>query len=401
MTQLSIAAQRVLSIDVFRGITILTMVFVNELAGVQNIPTWMKHLPADVDGMTFVDLVFPAFLFIVGMSIPFATAARLNKGDNLRDIFGHVLVRSLSLIVIGVFMVNTISGYDEETMALPMNAWVLLMYAAVLLIWCHYPRHWSAVASRIPKLVGALLLLTIWYLYEGNNGQGMTTQWWGILGLIGWAYLMASIVYLLSLNTNRAASHLAFIVSGALILFALFFAIENIHADANSVFAIVQENNRNNTHAAIVLAGAALSTLFYNTQLSGRKTLSASLFVLLSGVLALLVWQFSPISKIWATPSWGLFSVFFCSLIFCFTYWLVDARGHNRWCQFFAPAAANPLLVYILPYIVIAAFGLIGIAYRPALFDSGTAGIAWSVGFALVIMWIGAILSRLGVKLKL
>ncbi|WP_020210279.1 DUF5009 domain-containing protein [Gilvimarinus chinensis] len=401
MTQLSIAAQRVLSIDVFRGITILTMVFVNELAGVQNIPTWMKHLPADVDGMTFVDLVFPAFLFIVGMSIPFATAARLNKGDNLRDIFGHVLVRSLSLIVIGVFMVNTISGYDEEAMALPMNAWVLLMYAAVLLIWCHYPRHWSSVASRIPKLLGALLLLTLWYLYEGNNGQGMTTQWWGILGLIGWAYLMASVVYLLSLNTSRAAAHLAFIVSGALILFALFFAIENIHADANSVFAVVQENNRNNTHAAIVLAGAALSTLFYNTQLSGSKTLSASLFVLLSGVLALQVWQVSPISKIWATPSWGLFSVFFCSLIFCFTYWLVDVRGHNRWCQFFAPAAANPLLVYILPYIVIAAFGLMGIAYRPVLFDSGTAGILWSVGFALVIMWIGAFLSRLGVKLKL
>ena len=56
-------ASRVLSIDVFRGIIIFTMVFVNELAGVENVPQWMKHLPADVDGMTFVDLVFPAFLY--------------------------------------------------------------------------------------------------------------------------------------------------------------------------------------------------------------------------------------------------------------------------------------------------------------------------------------------------
>lgn len=73
--------QRVLSIDAFRGITILVMVFVNELAGVRDIPQWMKHMPANADAMTFVDLVFPAFLFIVGMSIPFALNNRLKKGD--------------------------------------------------------------------------------------------------------------------------------------------------------------------------------------------------------------------------------------------------------------------------------------------------------------------------------
>ncbi|UTF61438.1 DUF5009 domain-containing protein [Gilvimarinus sp. DA14] len=401
MTQLSIAAQRVLSIDVFRGITILTMVFVNELAGVHNIPSWMKHLPADVDGMTFVDLVFSAFLFIVGMSLPFATAARLKKGDNLKQVFAHVLIRSLSLIVIGVFMVNTISGFDEAAMLLPMDLWVLLMYAAVLLIWCSYPRRWPALGSLAPKLFGASMLLVLWYLYRGNNGQGMTTQWWGILGLIGWAYLMASIVYLLSLNMHHAGTHLAFIIIGALALFALYFGFAAIQAEAGSALAIVQENNRNNTHAAIVLAGAALSTLFYNTQLAPGKALNGTVFVALSGILAVLIWQVSPISKIWATPSWGMFSIFFCSLIFCLTYWLVDARGYTRWCQFFAPAAANPLLVYILPYILIAAFGLAGIHYRPALFGSGMAGVLWSVGFALVIMWIGAFLSRLGVKLKL
>ena len=77
---------RVLSIDVFRGIIIFTMVFVNELAGIADVPQWMKHLPANVDGMTFVDLVFPAFLFIVGMSIPFAIQARTNKGDSALEI---------------------------------------------------------------------------------------------------------------------------------------------------------------------------------------------------------------------------------------------------------------------------------------------------------------------------
>ena len=67
--------QRILSIDAFRGITIFVMIFVNELAGIRDIPQWMKHMPADADAMSFVDVVFPAFLFIVGMSIPFAASA--------------------------------------------------------------------------------------------------------------------------------------------------------------------------------------------------------------------------------------------------------------------------------------------------------------------------------------
>ena len=56
---------RLLSIDVLRGLTILVMMFVNDLEGVRGAPAWMKHVqPSTADGMTFVDVVFPAFLFI-------------------------------------------------------------------------------------------------------------------------------------------------------------------------------------------------------------------------------------------------------------------------------------------------------------------------------------------------
>lgn len=56
--------QRIISIDALRGITIFVMIFVNELASIQNVPQWMKHMPADADAMTFVDLVFPAFYLL-------------------------------------------------------------------------------------------------------------------------------------------------------------------------------------------------------------------------------------------------------------------------------------------------------------------------------------------------
>ncbi len=75
--------QRILSIDVLRGLTILVMVFVNDISGVTGTPAWLKHIePSDADGMTFVDAVFPVFLFIVGMSIPLAIGGRLKKGGH-------------------------------------------------------------------------------------------------------------------------------------------------------------------------------------------------------------------------------------------------------------------------------------------------------------------------------
>lgn len=400
MSQLAIAARRVLAIDVFRGITILTMVFVNELAGVTNVPGWMKHLPADVDGMTFVDLVFPAFLFIVGMSIPFASAARLSKGANLPGIFNHVLIRSVSLIVIGVFMVNSAAGFNQSAMALPISVWTLLMYGAVLLIWCQYPKQASRLATTAPRLLGVALLITLWALYRSSDGGGMSPQWWGILGLIGWAYLLASAVYLLALNATSAVTHVAILAGAAIAFIGLFFLLGATNSDS-AILGFIIENNRNHTHAAIVLAGTLLSTLFYNARLSALKLRSVAVFSIVSGLLALASWQVSPISKIWATPSWALFSIFFCGVIFSVTYWLVDVRGHTRWCQLFAPAAANPLLVYILPSILIAAVSLAGVSYRPAIFDAGLAGIVWSLAFAFVMMGITALLTRAGVKLKL
>jgi len=73
---IALSRQRIASIDAFRGLTILVMVFVNQLAGVSGVPQWARHMKADADAMSFVDVVFPAFLFIVGMSIPFALNQR-------------------------------------------------------------------------------------------------------------------------------------------------------------------------------------------------------------------------------------------------------------------------------------------------------------------------------------
>src|SRR3954469_5337995 len=95
---------RITSIDALRGFVMFTMIFVNDLAGAPRklVPDWMVHFSDrhKGSGMTFVDLVFPGFLFIVGMSIPFALGSRLNKGEPVWKTFSHILVRTVSLLAL-------------------------------------------------------------------------------------------------------------------------------------------------------------------------------------------------------------------------------------------------------------------------------------------------------------
>ena len=104
------------------------MLFVNEMAGVTGTPAFLRHVAPDVDGMTLTDVVFPAFLFITGMSIPLALG-RLVAGESRIRTVRHVVIRSVSLIVIGVFMVNAEQGFAPGWLS--PAAWNVLMTCGV------------------------------------------------------------------------------------------------------------------------------------------------------------------------------------------------------------------------------------------------------------------------------
>ena len=101
---------RIQSIDVLRGLNMALMIFVNELAGVHGLPWWTYHAKTQWDVMTYVDMVFPVFLFLVGMSLPIAIAARLKKNPSRPSLWGHVIERSFSLWVLGLILANGSKG---------------------------------------------------------------------------------------------------------------------------------------------------------------------------------------------------------------------------------------------------------------------------------------------------
>ena len=73
---------RIAAIDTFRALTMVMMIWVNDFWTLTNVPAWLGHAAMDEDRMGLSDWVFPGFLFIVGLSIPFAINARRKKGNS-------------------------------------------------------------------------------------------------------------------------------------------------------------------------------------------------------------------------------------------------------------------------------------------------------------------------------
>lgn len=104
---------RLVSLDAFRGLTIAGMILVNNPGSWSHIYGPLRH--AEWHGWTPTDLIFPYFLFIVGVAIPFSFRRRLESGAETSDLMRHVVRRSLILIGLGIAM-RAIPAFDWGTM---------------------------------------------------------------------------------------------------------------------------------------------------------------------------------------------------------------------------------------------------------------------------------------------
>ncbi|MCV2422061.1 DUF5009 domain-containing protein [Paucibacter sp. DJ2R-2] len=388
---------RIVAIDIFRALTVLVMITVNTWGGVAGLPAWMRHMPANADAMSFVDAVFPAFLFIVGMSIPFALQQRQRLGDSTVQLQLQVLQRALGLVLIGVFMVNAEGGFHAASMPLPITAWTLLIYLAAFGVWGSL-RGGPALARSWRWAGLGLFALLAWLYRGGADGQsGMSPQWWGILGLIGWAYLIGCAVYML------ARGRLGGVLLG-LVFSAAYATLHWLDAvQASPGLALLFSQNGHFAHAVLVLSGCATALLFYGTRSQtdrARLWLWALAFAVLLALAAALLRPEFKVSKILATPSWALYSAAACVLIFAALAQWVDGWGRNMWPALLEPVAANPLLAYLIPFVVGAAMGLVGWSW-PELFSRSPGGVIFGLVYALLVAAAVKWLAARGVRLRI
>jgi predicted acyltransferase len=115
------------------------MIFVNALAEVRGLPWWTSHAHAWEDRMTYVDMVFPFFLFAAGMSMPLAVTQRLKRNPSTVALCLHILSRVLGLLVLGFILANAEKA-DPAKMMIRGGPWALLGLLCMMLFLNVYPR---------------------------------------------------------------------------------------------------------------------------------------------------------------------------------------------------------------------------------------------------------------------
>ena len=386
--------KRIASIDILRALTMMLMLFVNDFAGMTGIPHWLQHARPREDMLGFSDLVFPAFLFCVGLSIPFAIANRYQKGDSQLQVLGHVLSRSLALIIMGIFTMNMRSV--EGGLSHPVL--VLMAVAGYFLVWNVYPKKDDGrkpVWVRILQLLGVAILVFL-VIYKDVHGMPFRHGWWGILGLIGWAYLPCALAFVfLKGDFNKTAGFWLLTL-----LFCILNASKAIPADYSSRALILGFWPGGWTHVALCASGLLTSMILIRYKEKPRTlfTIYGVLAVLL-GILGLLSHRVWIISKLQATPTWAFYCLAIFVLLFALIHWIADRKGYTAWARPIRPAGTATLTCYLIPSIWYECQQLLGLEWPAALSD-GIPGLVKALAFSFLIIGITWLFEKAHIKLK-
>jgi len=388
------SSNRLKSIDILRALTMLLMIFVNDLWSLTDIPAWLEHKAASEDGMGLADVVFPAFLLIVGLSIPHAIKARIKKGDSKLIILRHIIERTLALLIMGVFMVN-LESINAEKLLFSRSLWQILMTLAFFLIWNIYR---GPVMGRFSPWIlkglgwAILLFLAITYSGAGDGGeQWMRFHWWGILGLIGWGYLVAALAYLFLGNKPLWLA----LVLAVLILLNI---NEFITPFNFTIKLVVSASNH-----ALVMGGVVVTSVMIRLKEQDKMQLLVPFLLGFAAILMLFGFLTRPawgISKIMATPSWTAICAGITVIAFAGMYLLADKAGKFRWANIIEPAGSMTLTCYLIPYFIYAFRSILSISLPESL-TTGGIGILKSILFALLIIQLTGLLGRAKIKLKI
>jgi heparan-alpha-glucosaminide N-acetyltransferase len=396
-----IGAPRVASIDIFRGLTMAVMIFVNELDSVRGLPWWTHHAPGNVDVMTYVDMVFPFFLFIVGMSMPLSIAQRLKRNSSVVALWVHVLVRALGLLALGLILANAEKA-DPARMGIGGSTWALLGLVSVALYLNVYVKSERYPAySRILRLLGLVGVIAVYAIFRRTTHDGNVAWIDGsypeILGLIGYTYLAVAILYIPTRRLAWASTvwfvllvTLCVLSTGKMILFPRHIPLYFWPFG-------------NGAMACIVMAGVITSTIFLGTDRrpSPRRAMSTAFgFGLLVLAAGRALTPFG-ISKIRATPTWSLYSIGASVLLFTLLYWICDVKGRTNWALPVRAAGSNTLLTYLLPDLWYFLMVSIGVTYLDTHFNFGWPGVVKTVIFTFFILAVATGLTKAKVRLQL
>lgn len=331
---LAAPAGRLMSLDVFRGVTIAAMMLVN------NPGSWSAVYPpllhAEWHGWTFTDTVFPFFLWIVGVAVPLSSSRRLEAGQSRRQLFLHALRRAMIIFALG-FGLNSFGYFiDGSLWRLGFAEWL----------------HQYATNVRIPGVLQRIaicyLIATVIFLRASIRGQAL----WTVGLLAGYWLLMAFAPFPVSVHGETRW------ISGVLEKGDNFAAyIDNLVLNGPVIGTHVWKVARTWDPEGIVSTLPAIATCLFGI-LTGhllrlkRSDAEKTAWLMVGG--AVLLWLGSlmdlglPINKSLWTSSYAVFMAGLAMVCFGVYYWLIDVQGWRAWARPMAIYGMNAITVFVL-----------------------------------------------------
>lgn len=301
---------RLLSLDVFRGATIAMMILVNNPGSWSHVYAPLRH--AEWHGWTFTDLVFPFFLFIVGVAIVYSFEKILRQGMPRKRIYLKIIRRTVILFVLGLLL-NGFPFYELSTLRIMgVLQRIALCYLAASLIFLN--------TSRRGQWIWAVSLLLVYWAFMA---------WYPVPG---WG------AGLLERGKNFSAFIDMMLLKGHMWSYTKTWDPEGIFSTLPAI----------STTLFGILAGHLLR--------SEKTPVEKTAHLLLWGNFAVwvgLIWNYwLPINKnIW-TSSYSVFMAGMALIVLAFCYYLVDLKGYQKWTKPFIIYGTNAITVYVLSGIV-------------------------------------------------
>jgi hypothetical protein len=293
----------------------------------------------------------------------------------------------------GFYHVN-LENFNSASV-IPRAIWALVITFSFFLIWLDYPETMNKAKKYSLMGAGVVLLIVMAIFYKGGHDEphGMRPSWWGILGIIGWSYLVCALLF--------------FVAKGKLnllILFWVFLAGVNIAVHLTLLPKGGLWIIKDASSTTLVMGGIVISGIYSMLVQQGKTQrlwyILAALGIALIAVGFLIRPYAQGISKIRSTPAW----VFICSgitiLVFEMLVYAVDFKGKKDWFKIIAPAGTSTLTCYLMPYFQVYLMELFMINY-PSVLNNGLPGLMRSFATGLILIAIVGLMEKKRLRLKI
>lgn len=345
-----VKSDRLTSLDVFRGATIAGMILVNNPGSWAYVYPQLRH--ADWHGWTFTDLIFPFFLFIVGVAIVFSFSRRIELGYSKTKLFLKVIRRALILFALGLFL-NGFPNFDFSTIRIMgVLQRIAICYLFASLIYLTSSVRWQAIWSIV-------LLFVYWGLMEFVPVPGIGA------GLYEKGRNFAAYVDSLILSGHMWSVTKTWDPEGI---------VSTIPAISTTLFG--------------VLTGHWLR--------SKRDEIEKTLWLFIMGNLGLFigaVWNaWLPINKNLWTSSYAVFTAGFALIVLGFCHFFVDIKGYRKIVYPFVVYGMNAIAVFVLSGII----GRLSVYFKVSLSDGSMTTVKNYIYENFFASWLGPMYGSLG-----